>query len=267
MRATRASEPRPRRRGLDDAHNTTMLLPVVAAVLSDALEIDRVLSARSSFDVLDVSADSAEVRSCAHRMLMRSVHPDHHCRSPHAAVCEAAHRTSLLVNDARDQLLAKTTKSQRAARKPRTVRKHQEPWEEPPASAVRVLALLCLTAIAELVRRAASTERCAGSSGRRACQLQGCVSCGCRATLGRRALAPWSSLPAALVHAPGSCARLRSCGALLRPPRTWRGVCGALAVHVPCGLSAGLGSLSGQVTSPIPPLATSCLSIQLGWAA
>ena len=86
-----------------------MLLPVVAAVLSDALEIDRVLSARSSFDVLDVSADSAEVRSCAHRMLMRSVHPDHHCRSPHAAVCEAAHRTSLLVNDARDQLLAKTT--------------------------------------------------------------------------------------------------------------------------------------------------------------
>ena len=78
-----------------------------------------------------------------------------------------------------------------------------------------------------------------GSSGKSTCQLQGCERCGWRALV-RRALAPQLSLAAALVHAPGSCARLRSCAARLRPKRTLRGVCGALAVHVPCGLSAWL---------------------------
>jgi len=137
------------------SHNTTMLLLVVAAVLCDASEIDRVLSARSSFDVLGISvcADAAEVRS-AHRRVMRKVHPDHHCRSPHGAVCETAHRASLLVDNARDALLSEKPKHERSARKPRAARRQQAPWKEPPAFLMRLLAPLCLLALTELLSRA-----------------------------------------------------------------------------------------------------------------
>jgi len=132
-----------------------MLLLVVAAVLSIPSEIERVLSARTSFAVLGISvtADAAQVRS-AHRRIMRAVHPDRHCSSPHGAVCETAHRASLLVNNARDALLSEKKPRQRSARKPRAARRQQAPWEEPPTSLVRLLAPLCFLALTELLSRA-----------------------------------------------------------------------------------------------------------------
>ena len=132
-----------------------MLLLVVAAVLSIPSEIERVLSARTSFAVLGISvtADAAQVRS-AHRRIMRAVHPDRHCRSPQGAVCETAHRASLLVNNARDALLSEKKPRQRSARKPRAARRQQAPWEEPPTSLVRLLAPLCFLALTELLSRA-----------------------------------------------------------------------------------------------------------------
>ena len=85
-------------------------------------QMEQVLSARSSLELLGLTsigaAGHASIKK-AHRALAQACHPDRHCQDPRSAVCGAAHRATVLINSARDELLRKATDAQ-----------HSAAWEE-----------------------------------------------------------------------------------------------------------------------------------------
>lgn len=58
----------------------------------------------------------------AHRARAQACHPDRHCQDPRAAICGAAHRATVLINNARDELLQYLRSNAEPSR---------PPWEEP----------------------------------------------------------------------------------------------------------------------------------------
>ena len=124
---------------------------LLCAVLGLPIEIDNVLRAHdSSLEILGLAAVhplDRDIIKRAHRTRVQLCHPDHHCHGASFATCAAAYRATMLLNNARDDLLSKWQEPVR----PWEATAPSAPWEEPPPSWAGLgVCLTCLACLGSL---------------------------------------------------------------------------------------------------------------------
>ena len=83
------------------------MLALLAAALSVPPEIEHVLHAQDAFEILGVGRNAVDARAVrrSHRRLALAIHPDKFCSDRDETSCNAAARASIMLNNARDELL------------------------------------------------------------------------------------------------------------------------------------------------------------------
>ena len=128
-----------------------MLLPaLLGASLALPPQMEQVLRARSSQQVLGLTGimiDRSSIKR-AHRALAKACHPDRHCWDPDTALCASAHRATVLINGARDDLLGKVAWHGSAWEKPSAWEEPPvKPWEQPPPDWPQLVVMIGLVVL------------------------------------------------------------------------------------------------------------------------